>query len=341
MKTRVLCVGVSLLVATIVASLALIAQPPGSPEAAKLMKALAMKCDDAKQYSWEGELLVEGRKGNTPWQPFALSKVKLAIAPNGKSFLRVEPPQQDEYWLISNGQKSWAYFPGRKQYTEEESATLASDTDAGGDGESTPSDQPEQAHGVMETYARKVVPAIASVYKNALGMSPRENAELKIGKRKVSWPSVVISTKPDQHKTSDLVEFALDPDHTGLGRMVLVKIYETSPERFYVRTTVLFTSFSVGEDVPDTLFTFDPPKKSKLVEALPVPGFEGSVVLNRPAPDFELKSGTGEKVRLSDLRGKVVLLTSGQPGAGHAALSFLQLPSCTASSRLQALSSTA
>jgi peroxiredoxin/outer membrane lipoprotein-sorting protein len=302
MKIRIPGHVVTLLAATLV----LVAQQPLPPASAKLMQTLASKCDDAKQYSWEGELLIEGKKGNTPWQPLSLSKVKLAIAGKGKSYLRVEPSQQEAYWLISDGQKSWAYLPQQKQYTEEESATISSD--ATSDDAEGQSDQPEGSHGFAEAYARLVVPTIATVYKNARGMTSRENAELKIGKQKVSWPSVVIATKPDEHSSSDLVEFALDPDHMGLGRMVWVNIHPQGSESIYIRTTVLFTAFSVGEDLPDTLFTFDPPKKAKLVETLPIPGFEGSAVLNHAAPDFELKSASGEKVRLSDFRGKVVLL---------------------------------
>ncbi len=306
MKARTAAVGPTLLLAAVAFSQVM--QQAGSPEGPKLLKALAAKCDNAKKYSWEGELLIEGKKANTPWQLLSQAKVKLAIADGGRSYLRIEPLQQDEFWLVSNGEKSWAYLPQRKQYTEEESATLSSDAGDAGDDQEEQNDKPEEAHGFAETYARQIVPTIAASYKNARGLGLRPNAELKIGKQKVSWPSVVISTKPDEQKTNDLVELVLDPDHAGLGRMVWVNVHEKSPEPIYIRTTVLFSSFSVGEDVPDTLFTFEPPKKAKLVETLPVPGFEGSAVLNRPAPDFELKTGAGEKVRLSDYRGKVVLL---------------------------------
>ncbi len=306
MKTRAAALAPTLFL--VAATFAQVAQQPGSPDGPNLMKALAAKCDNAQRYSWEGELLVEGKKANSPWQLLSQAKVKLAIADKGRSYLRIEPLQQDEYWLISNGQKSWAYLPQRKQYTEEESATLASDAGDAGDDQETQGDNPDQSHGVAETYARLIVPTISAAYKNARGIAPRPNAELKIGKQKVSWPAVLISTKPDDQKTNDLIEFALDPGHTGLGRMVWVNIHEKAPEPFYIRTTVLFSSFSISEDVPDSLFTFDPPKKAKLVETLPILGFEGSAVLNHPAPDFELKTGAGEKVRLSDYRGKVVLL---------------------------------
>ena len=306
MNARAATFGPILLLAAV--TFAQVGQQTGSAEGPKLLKTLAAKCDNAKQYSWEGELLVEGKKANSPWQLLSQAKVKLAIADNGRSYLRVEPPQQDEYLLVSNGRESWAYLPQRKQYTHEESATLAANAGDAGDDQENQGDNADQSHGFAETYARLIVPTISAAYKNAGGFALRPDAELKIGKQKVSWPSVLISTKPDDQKAKDLIEFALDPDRAGLGRIVWVNIHEKAPEAFYIRTTVLFTSFSVGEEVPEALFTFDPPKKAKLVETLPIPGFEGSAVLNHPAPDFELKTGAGEKVRLSDYRGKVVLL---------------------------------
>ena len=46
-----------------------------------------------------------------------------------------------------------------------------------------------------------------------------------------------------------------------------------------------------------------------LVLGSPCSSLAGSVVLNSSAPDFALKSLTGENIRLSEYRGEVVLLT--------------------------------
>jgi peroxiredoxin len=61
-------------------------------------------------------------------------------------------------------------------------------------------------------------------------------------------------------------------------------------------------------DVPDDRFTFEPPKNAKLVEELQIPGQTGVALVGHMAPDFELKTLDGEKVKLSDLRGKPVML---------------------------------
>ena len=69
-----------------------------------------------------------------------------------------------------------------------------------------------------------------------------------------------------------------------------------------------FTRRSSESIVAILSVTFDPPKKAKLVDDLMIPGQPGSVLLNHPSPDFEARTLTGKKVKLSDLRGKVVLL---------------------------------
>ena len=76
-----------------------------------------------------------------------------------------------------------------------------------------------------------------------------------------------------------------------------------------LRLTVDFSSFQLGELLPGSLFSFIPPKNARLVDAVPIPGQTGSFLVNHPAPDFELKTLDGRRLRLGDLRGKPVLLS--------------------------------
>ncbi|HEY3838397.1 MAG TPA: hypothetical protein VGL72_17580 [Bryobacteraceae bacterium] len=90
-----------------------------TPEVAKTIQAIGQKCLAAHEYSFEGELLLVGQRAGGPVQSLAHAKVNLALAPDGKFFLRIEPEGTDAYVLVSNGQKSWAWVPRLKQYTEE------------------------------------------------------------------------------------------------------------------------------------------------------------------------------------------------------------------------------
>lgn len=82
----------------------------------------------------------------------------------------------------------------------------------------------------------------------------------------------------------------------------------------------------INGSIPDETFTFKPPADAKKVDQLdmgglmkdmPFPGMPGmetktdekpSLLLGKPAPDFALKDRTGKIVKLSQFRGKPVLL---------------------------------
>jgi peroxiredoxin/outer membrane lipoprotein-sorting protein len=77
-----------------------------------------------------------------------------------------------------------------------------------------------------------------------------------------------------------------------------------------METTHFYRSVKFEEEIPLERFRFQPPEGYKLVGSLQ-PGMVArpSVSLKgKPAPDFTLRDTQGEEVRLSDLKGKAVLL---------------------------------
>ena len=130
----------------------------------------------------------------------------------------------------------------------------------------------------------------------------------KFGGEKAHWATIDIVEKPDEKGNKGMAEIVMAPDRPALARLIEVQVRGSGSEARTSRVTIDFDSFSVGQPEPDGQFTFDPPKKAKLVDDLMIPGQPGSVLLNHPSPDFEARTLTGEKVKLSDLRGKVVLL---------------------------------
>src|ERR1039458_5327642 len=93
----------------------------------KVIQDVAAKCESATEYAFEGDMEVAGQSGSQPGKLLAKARVTYAVAASGKYFLRVEGVNKDEYVLVSDGQKSWAYVPKLKQYTAEESATVVGD----------------------------------------------------------------------------------------------------------------------------------------------------------------------------------------------------------------------
>lgn len=290
-----LCTGVILLSS---GSAAEKGQAPAT-DVRKLLGGLATKFDGAKTYSFEGDLQVDGQRGEVPGRILSQAKVKLAVAPGGKYLLHVEPVDKDEYLLISDGQKSWAYVPRLKQYSETEGATI----DLGDDGEEGDSSDERD---LAETFARMVVPTLGRIVKTAESAQAKPPIQVKYEGKKQTWPVVqVISKKTEEGQ--NLTEVAADPETMRVGRLLWANVTYRGTERSVIRMTVEFKSINVGQ-VPDSTFAFDVPKKSKLVDAVPIPGQTGSFLLNRAAPDFEAKTLDGQRVRLSELKDRTVLL---------------------------------
>ena len=112
----------------------------------------------------------------------------MAIDKNGKSLLKMRTQGLEEYWLISDGKKTWSYLPARKQYTEEESGSVAED----GVGD-------EDDGSMAEMYARSAVQKIASVTRRAQSLSwTHATMPLKFAGGKVKWPVIGVVDRQDE-----------------------------------------------------------------------------------------------------------------------------------------------
>jgi peroxiredoxin/outer membrane lipoprotein-sorting protein len=229
------------------------------------------------------------------------AKVKLAAAPSGKSYLRIEPAGKDAYVLISNGQKSWAWVPKLKQYTEEEAAFRAEDQEDEADASDSERD-------LAETFVRTVVPVLARLHVNPETADISGDAPVKFENRKQNWPLLRVMSRPGSDNSQSLTQLAVNPETMDIGRMIYSTVLREADSKTVIQMTLDFTAFSIGS-VPESTFEFDPPRGAKLVDALAIPGQTGSFLLHQPAPDFELKTLEGDKVRLADLKGRPVLLS--------------------------------
>jgi len=288
-------------------SLCVSGQQPASDDLSTIRKTLielTKRTTKPHAYSWEGDVSIAGQRGGGPFIVIAQAKVQLAIAENGKSLVKVQPQGGDEeYWVISDGKKNWSYLADKKKYTVEESASLTQQDD-----EDEPEDRGSDAPPI-ERYAWQAVPKIAKLLENAQAMNATKTTTLKLAEGKVTWPAIDIQDKPDDHGTVTLAQLAMAADRPVVGRLMWADMRKADSGSTTLRISIQFNRFSVGEPVPDDLFTFDPPKKAKLVDELVIPGQPGSALLNKESPNFEERTLAGEKVSLSDFRGKVVLLS--------------------------------
>ncbi len=271
-------------------------------DARKVVGGLAAKCRDAQSYSLEGTLEVAGQRGPAPGMILAKAKFSVAKGPEGRFRLELSPVDKDSYLLVSSGQKSWAYVPKLKSYTQVEGATAEGDAEEEGDDADSERD-------LSEVFVRTLVATLGRMTDNISSIEIGTTTKVKVEGKKDEWPWLRVLSKPSQSGTSRLLEFAFDPQTLTVGKLTAAEVSYEGKEKTVVRINAEFSRFRLNEPVPVSDFTFDPPKNAKLVDTLPIPGQTGSYLLNKPAPDFELKTLEGEKVRLSELRGKPVLLS--------------------------------
>lgn len=280
-----------------------LAQAP-LPDPRIVAGAIERKAQASREYAFEGQMSLAGHVAADELKEIARARLRMAVAPGGKFLLQVEPAGKGEYLLVSNGQKSWAYVPKLKQYTEEETGAVNRDISEDDDSAASALEDRD----LSEVFAPAVVPVLARIYKTAEGIDFKGQAEVKFGKKKEQWPVLRALSKPGADGLRTLTQLVVDPATLAIGRLVFSASHQVNEQRVLVRVTVDFDSLQLGDAVPDSTFDFTPPKNAKLVDAVPIPGQTGSFLVNRPAPDFDLKTIDGRRTRLSDMRGKPVLL---------------------------------
>ncbi len=272
-------------------------QPYSASQLTGALRDLTAKANHAKHYWWEGTMTIEARVGEAPFQLVSQSKVQVAVAENGRSLLKLRTAGVEEYWLISDGKRTWSYLPGKKEYMVTESGSVSANAD-----------DDEHDGSMAESYAWRAVQHVANAAIHAQAIGSTKTMQLKFAGEKVKWPILDIVDKPEEGDAKTIADLVMAPDRPVLGRFVWAEMYREKSEMRVIRVNIAFDGFSLDGPASADLFTFDPPKKAKLVDELAVPGHSGSILLNHSAPDFETKTLTGEKVRLSELRGKVVML---------------------------------
>lgn len=284
-------------------SLPVLNAQPASLDAPAIVKELAKRCKEAKRYVWEGDVSVELQLGDLPLVKYTEGSVRIASGEWGRRYVSVRGEGSEPYITACNGEKQWSYVPSKKQYCEEDGGDL----DVSEAGEFADLDIRDKTT-LAGLIGRGLFNMLTALPDRPYAMDVHGTAELRYEKKRVKWPVIRLLSPRDETGGRSMVELTLDPATMTLGRFEWRGASYKNKQRMLIRITVNVGKFQMDE-VPDSVFTFVPPEKAKRVDDLALPGQSTAVMLNKPAPDFDLPALSGDPVRLGDLKGKPVLLT--------------------------------
>ncbi len=191
--------------------------------------------------------------------------------------------------FITNGSTIWTYAPREKVYTKVDGAQTA------GQGDDQDDDADRNDNLALTAYSLAV-----QRYSNLdkFASQPQLAGEDWVKTSEGKSRCWVIRAAVSGHIESFWVD----------QQRYLVLRSEANFEQSGTRVRMKFSikRFETEPPSPDE-FTFIPGKHAKLVDELNIPGSKASLI-GKPAIDFALKSLDGESVRLSELRGKIVIL---------------------------------
>lgn len=274
-------------VGLLVCSLLANSQGAKSQDPASIVQKVAARYTNLDGYQLEGNFETMSGGLNTPagvssgtgkFMIEAAEKTrKLHIAFNGPAGMMT---------IVSNGSTTWTYLPREKAYAKVEAVTDSGDDDQE---QANPDDNP-----AINIY-QLVVRSYSGFAKFASQAQLTREQDLKTTTGKVRcW---MLETK-----TADRIEKDWIDQQT-----YLVLRSELDFGSHGVQHRIAFSLKRFETDMPpDSEFTFTPAANVRLLDELDLPG--RPAFIGRPAADFVLKNVEGEPLRLSDLRGKIVVL---------------------------------
>jgi peroxiredoxin/outer membrane lipoprotein-sorting protein len=195
-----------------------------------------------------------------------------------------------EIILVADGETTWTYMPKLKQYTKQQAAMSGDDDENDG----------EQADTL--TIALR---ALVLFYENVARYGPSamlaKDERVKVGGDRIDCYVVRFQSAKSQH------QLWVDKE-----RFVVVRHLEVARQTMNgvlveVQINTNWKEAEIKMPPANDLFSFNPPSNAAEVQALNLPG-ERVLLTGKNAMDFELKDIQGAQVRLSDYRGKIVLL---------------------------------
>ena len=225
------------------------------------------------------------------------AQITFAMAPGGKFYVAMKASDRD-YIMTSDGENTWRYSPKTKQWSKETASAESSDDD---EDSAEDSKQASDEHDPVSDARRLLVDRYAHLDRLATAARLDRDDKVKIDGDKIECYRLILTLPNQAH------ELTIDKQRFLVLRQVEVRKRLVSNIPVEQRTTTLLKHLDTSA-APDSRFVFTPPPKTTEVSMLILPGEDRPNLTGKAAADFTLKDLQGDKVSLSDLRGKVVML---------------------------------
>ena len=198
---------------------------------------------------------------------------------------------------VSDGATTWKALPKAKQWMKQEVAGVADDADEAPEPESR-----NQPRDLREVMARLLVSRFIALAQIAESPEIAREETYSLGRTKVACYVITARTKSAAH------ELWIDKNRFLVLRDIQTSRLAAGGGLASTKIETKVKKLELDDEVDDSIFTWTPEKKWTEVEMLVLPQEQHTVLTGLVAADFQLKSVSGEAVRLSDLRGSVVVL---------------------------------
>lgn len=265
---------------------------PAAPDAKALLKETSTVLFQHKFYQLDQRAVVD-MQGTNPVRIEMM--VKMAVSNPGK--LRIESSGQlGSALIVSDGENTWMYLGGLKQYTKTAAA-------------STPEYLVKSLMPGMSDVVDKLKANDPYISAKVVGEEPVEVEGQKIDCYVVEARLIKI-TLPGSIDMAGAVQKVWIDKVTKLTLKLTMTATMQGPGMrgpVQMNQAVTVVSQKLDAPVPDSAFTFTPPEGAKEVADFKSAKIQADLT-GQVATDFKLKSVDGKEFSLQDLRGKIVLL---------------------------------
>ena len=220
------------------------------------------------------------------------SHIALSAVKPDKYRLTIKDPAK-EVILVADGEVTWTYAPKLKQYTKQQGAMASEDE------ESEPGEKDEDD--ILTDALKTLVLRYQGLARYAPVATLAKDDKIKVGGDKVDCYVVQLRLPKGVHQLWVDKQRSLVLRHVEITRTAIQGVAAE------FKNTISWKQAEIDLPPANDLFSFEPPPNTTEVPTLNLPG-ERPVLTGKAAVDFALKDTQGNQVRLSELRGKIVLL---------------------------------